>query len=246
MKLNTVCVACVCFNAKKRTFFPQCLQSLRTEVRILNSLTQKQTVCRWEICSVAHVKSVCGYLFLARSFTLNTPIWSKLETIICRVSCIFQKQSALFLWFKVRIPSVFSAVLQISDYGSQLWGCACLTRMCSDRNACYWWENWFCWLKNPRDDSENWVCPASTQHPHTHVNTLAFPRTLVKISSSCRNKSSPSWRPCVNVQLRVLFFFSEVMRRWDENENKNKRWAYLKVIPPSKKQCWIVKVQIQE
>lgn len=145
---------------------------------------------------------------------------------------------SFFLLLKVRIPSVFSAVLQISDYGSQLWGCACLTGMCSDRNACYWWDNWFCRLKNLRNDSENWVCPASTQHPHTHVNILTFPRTLVEIFSSCCNKSSPSWRPCVNVQLRVLFFFSEVMRRWDENENKNKRWAYPKIIPPSKKQCW--------
>lgn len=195
---------------------------------------------------------VCGYLFLARSFTLNTPIWSKLETIICRVSCIFQRQSAaLFLFFyylklgfRLSSQRFYNSATAAVSFEVALASLECAvteTLVTGERTGSVGW-------KNPRDDSENWVCPASMQHPHHARQRSCLSQGLWwKSFLSCRNKSSPSWCPCVNVQLRVLFFFSE---RWWGDEMKMKMKT--KVEPtwrsfrPLKKQCWILNVQIQE
>lgn len=81
--------------------------------------------------------------------------------MICCVSCVFQRQSAA-LFFKVRAPSVFSAILKISNYSCQLSGCTFMTGMWIRGNACCLWENWFWWLTNLSGSTEG-VCPLPRQ-----------------------------------------------------------------------------------
>lgn len=58
---------------------------------------------------------------------------------------------------------------------------------------------------------------------HMHVNTLVFPRTLMEIFSSCRNQSSRSWHPRVNVQLwgSVFLLRGDEEMRWKGKLKKN-------------------------